>query len=227
MKDIFDLFTKNKASHFIILIGIITLFFSVFTFTYNPLKVSALEKLSVFSFFLGIGIIGIGILLILLDKKPKTKFNLQGKWEYRFEETDLEFSYKHGGIATIIQDGNKIKIDGFRRYMEWEDTSGIMHEKKINMHWCTSWGLIDEEGMLRYDYDMPISGNVGRIVGYVKVQLDKHGEAKPKSFEGVQCMLPPFPTTGPVSKWGTISYKKVEDIKPALWERLANRQTPK
>jgi hypothetical protein len=218
-----DWIVSRKAPQIILLLGALCIFFACFTI--DPSKSSIVPQLLPKPRYPVIGLGGIlllvGALATLLDRVPVGLKELAGEWTYSVRDCEMESAYSHGGIAEFFQKGHRIRIDGFRRYMTWRDTDGN-HEYKADIHWHTSWGWLDDEGVLRYDYDMAIPGRGGRIMGYVRIQINEKVR-RPEKMIGTYYILPPYSNELPNTRWGTITWERKANDRPSRWSRWISR----
>lgn len=214
-----DWFVSRRASHVLMLLGALCAFFACFRIDVNKSTIipQLLPEPNYIVAALGILMVVAGAVAPILEGAPPKIKRLAGEWAYSVSDGDAETVYGHDGVAEIIQQGQRIRIEGFRRNMWWQDDNG-KHKRCVNIQWHTSWGWLDEEGVLRYDYDMPLSGREGRIMGYVRIQINGKNR-NPLCMTGMYYMLPPYSERLPNTRFGTITWTRVSN-KDRWWNRL-------
>lgn len=201
-----EMLFKLRVPYLTVLLGALAVFFSYFSvgpnFSFVPIAQPGIQPV-----IAGGVLIVLGLILVVFERAPARVPSIAGNWEYHVKDADPQRQYGHGGTAEITQNGAKIIIDGFRNYMSWMEGGERKEHKDITLHWRTSWALIDDH-VLRYDYEIPLPGEQGRIMGYVRINLPKSG--KLNQMRGIYCILPPFKTDLANTHWGTIEYKRIE-----------------
>jgi hypothetical protein len=212
------LLSGYKASHIAIIAGVLVCVFACFEIDFSKSfpVLHPLQRPSYIVLAVGVLLLVAGVFVLRRDRPPSIKL-VAGKWTYSVIDCDIEHDYTHSGVAEIFQEGQRIRFEGSRRRMAWRDNDG-QHEQNVNIHWRTSWGFLDEEGVLRYDYDMPLPGRGGRIMGYVRIQIAGE-ERHPTEMSGNYYMLPPFADNLPNTRWGSITWVRVAEKKPRWWNR--------
>jgi len=152
--------------------------------------------------------LGLLATFITLDERLSLTPNVKGRWEYTVVTGGMGFSHK--GECHIQQDGEKIRIQGARRY-----TCSLTSRRKIcqavNISWESDWAHLYDDNILRFEYHIAIAEphQGGKYIDAI-CRL-KITSKKPSEMSGNYYMLPPFEESTLNCKWGTITFHKLEE----------------
>ncbi len=151
--------------------------------------------------------LGLLAAFITLDGRLSTTPNVEGRWEYTVDTADMEFSHK--GDCYIRQDGEKIQIQGARRY-----TCALKSRRKVcqavNVSWESDWAHLYDDNILRFEYHIAIAEprRGGKYIDAI-CRLNITSK-KPSEMSGNYYMLPPFDESTLNCKWGTITFRRLD-----------------
>lgn len=144
---------------------------------------------------------------ITFDERLSPTPNVAGRWEYTVVTGGEEFSHK--GDCHIRQNGEKIQIQGARRY-----SCSLTARRKVcqavNVSWESDWAHLCDDNVLRFEYHIAIAEprRGGKYIDAV-CRLNITSK-KPSEMSGSYYMLPPFDESTLNCKWGTITFRKLE-----------------
>src|SRR5215210_5294786 len=96
-----------------------------------------------------VAVIGLLTAFITVDERLSPTPKVEGRWEYTVVTGGMEFSHK--GDCYIQQDGEKVRIQGARRY-----TCSLTSRRKIcqavHVSWESDWAHLCDDNILRFEY---------------------------------------------------------------------------
>lgn len=153
-------------------------------------------------------VIGFLSTFITIDNLNSPKHKVEGRWEYEVTTANKEFSHK--GDCFIRQEGNKVQLQGARRY-----TCLLKARRRVfqavNIPWSSDWAQICDDDVLRFHYHIAIvepQRGGAYIEAICRLELTSQ---KPTEMTGNYYTLPPFDEATLNCKWGAIIFSKIEE----------------
>jgi hypothetical protein len=145
---------------------------------------------------------------ITLDERLSSVPKVEGRWEYDVVTADLEFS--HQGDCHIQQEGEKIRVQGARRYT-CSLNAGVKICQAVNISWESDWAQLCDDNNLRLEYHIAIAEpqRGGKYIDAICCL--KIPSKRPTEMSGNYYMLPPFDASTLNCKWGTITFRKIDE----------------
>ncbi len=144
-------------------------------------------------------LLGAGVVLALVGgvmdyNKAKAgvspPFSIQGEWEYWVEGKIGAEPISYGGTCTITQRGSSLRLMGGRQWRSELTSSGEVTMEQFfdrPIPWTSSWASIDEDGTVRFEYDLTSSVNAK---GFCRLSIrEQPGEGV--TLAGQVAILPP------------------------------------
>jgi hypothetical protein len=154
-----------------------------------------------------IAIVGALAAFVTLSESFSRTPQVEGRWEYTVVTGDAEFSHK--GDCYIKQEGEKLRIQGARRY-----SCALKARRKVcksvNISWESDWAHLYDDNVLRFEYHIAIA-EPRRGGAYIDAICRLNiTSPKPSEMTGNYYMLPPFAEATLNCKWGTITFRRLE-----------------
>lgn len=144
---------------------------------------------------------------ITLTERFSPTPNVEGRWEYTVDTADNKFSHK--GDCHIRQDGEKILIQGARRYTCLLKSQSRVCQA-VNISWESDWAHCDDSA-LRFEYHIAIA-EPRRGGKYIDAICRLNITSKnPTEMSGNYYMLPPFDESTLNCQWGSITFRKLAE----------------